>query len=165
MPPPQALSVGSPICCVQSILSHSHGQWLTDIMYTAHRQHQRLYASNIDEPVQNQAADDSLTISALLWAVRRRNERSGTENRHVKQERYLWAVFSKPSAPKGWSLVTADGLEKHRAWGGGGGSVHHALKHPEPKCKAMSNLHARPAFSSSSEPKTANLLPTQNRTW
>ena len=40
-----------------------------------------------------------------------------------------------------------------------------ALKYPETPCKAMFNLHAMPAFSSSSETETANLLPTQNRTW
>ena len=39
--------------------------------------------------------------------------------------------------------------------GGGGESIHHALK--ETTCEAMPNLHARPAFGSSSEAVTANL--------
>ena len=49
------------------------------------------------------------------------------------------------------------------AWGEQ--SIHHALKYPETTCKAMFKLHARPAFSSSSETETANTLPAQNRTW
>ena len=55
--------------------------------------------------VPNQTTENSRTISALLWPGRRRDERSGTENMGMrKQERYVWAVFSEPSAPKGQSL-------------------------------------------------------------
>ena len=49
--------------------------------------------------------------------------------------------------------------------GGTGVRFHHKLKYPEITCRAMSNLHARSAFSSSSETKTANLQLAQNRIW
>ena len=44
-------------------------------------------------------------------------------------------------------------------------SIHHALKDRETMCRAIFNLHARPAFSSSSKTERANMLLTQNRTW
>ena len=56
-------------------------------------------------------------------------------------------------------------LNEGRRRGYGEQSIHHTLKYLKTTCKAMSNLHARPAFSSSSETETVNLLLTQNRTW
>eukprot|EP00670_Eutreptiella_braarudii_P021525 CAMPEP_0174359338 /NCGR_PEP_ID=MMETSP0811_2-20130205/48092_1 /TAXON_ID=73025 ORGANISM="Eutreptiella gymnastica-like, Strain CCMP1594" /NCGR_SAMPLE_ID=MMETSP0811_2 /ASSEMBLY_ACC=CAM_ASM_000667 /LENGTH=68 /DNA_ID=CAMNT_0015493985 /DNA_START=209 /DNA_END=415 /DNA_ORIENTATION=+ len=44
-------------------------------------------------------------------------------------------------------------------------SKHHALKCPETTCRSKFNLHARPAFSCSSETETANLQLAENRTW
>ena len=55
----------------------------------------------MDNPLQNQVAEDSLTIPPLLWPVRRRHEKSGTEKIDTcKKERDLWAVVTQPSAPK-----------------------------------------------------------------
>ena len=65
------------VVCIPS--SASYEEWLSDIMYTAYRQHHRLYVSSMDKPVQNQATENSLAISVLLWPVRQLNERSGTE--------------------------------------------------------------------------------------